>query len=82
MDSLEQYPNEYKDFTMNRLYINVPKLIEKYREEVNPNVMVYLIQTAGYQDTLVPEFYDRTFMLGGWSEHTFHFAAQMNEIFG
>ena len=75
-------PDEYKQFSINRSYINVPALIEEYRKQVNPNVMVYMIQTAGYQDTLVPEFYDKTFILGGWSEHTFHFAAEMNEIFG
>lgn len=62
-------------------YIDVPKLINKYRKEVNPNVMVYLVQTAGYKDILVPECYNKTFILGGWSQHIPEFAAKMSEIY-
>src|SRR5574341_356561 len=58
-------------------YIDVPKLINKYRSAVNPNVNVYLVQVAGYQDTIVPEFYNRTYILGGWSEGLLRFAAKM-----
>ena len=58
-------------------YIDVPKLISKYRSAVNPNVNVYLVQVAGYQDTIVPEFYNRTYILGGWSEGLLRFAAKM-----
>ena len=43
-------------------YIDVPKLINKYRNDVNQNVMVYLIQTAGYHDILVPECFNKTFI--------------------
>jgi len=76
-------PKAYKGFGIHQdRFINVPKLIAEYRKQVNPDVMVYLVQTAGYEDTLVPEFYDKTFILGGWSEQIFHFAAEMNEIFG
>jgi hypothetical protein len=60
-------------------YIDVPKLVNKYRKDVNPNVMVYLVQIAGYKDTLVPEFYDRTYILGGWSDKLLHFANEMNQ---
>lgn len=62
-------------------YINVPKLINKYRSEVNKNVMVYLIQTAGYKDILVPECFNRTFILGGWSQNIPAYAAKMSKIF-
>ena len=62
-------------------YIDVPRLIRAYREQVNPKVMVYLVQVAGYQDTIVPEFYDRTFILGGWGEGLLRFAAQMSELY-
>lgn len=75
--------NEYKDFIFpgSGNMIDVPKLINKYRREVNPNVMVYLVQTAGYHDVLIPEYYDRTFILGGWSQHIPEFAAQMSKIY-
>ena len=79
--------NEYKEYIWKAnsrwgsAYIDVPKLINKYRAEVNPNVMVYLVQTAGYADILVPECFNRTFILGGWSQHIPTFAAKMSEIF-
>lgn len=62
-------------------YIDVPKLINEYRKNVNPNVMVYLIQTAGYKDILIPEYFNRTFILGGWSANIPLFAAKMNKLF-
>ena len=58
-------------------YIDVAKLVTAYRAKVNKNVNVFLIQVAGYQDTIIPEFYKRTYILGGWSEGIFRFAAQM-----
>lgn len=57
--------------------IDVAKLVARYRATVNPRVMVYLVQIAGHQDTLVPELYDRTFILGGWGEGLLRFAAEM-----
>ena len=80
--------HNYKDFiwkpkesSWGNDYIDVPKLINHYRQTVNPNVMVYLIQTAGYKDTLVPEYYDKTFILGGWSANIPLFAAKMTDLY-
>lgn len=61
--------------------IDVPKLIKEYRKQVNPNVMVYCCQIAGYQDTIVPEFYDRTFNVAGWGEGLLNFAAKMSDMY-
>jgi hypothetical protein len=61
-------------------YIDVPKLIAEYRDKVNPDVNVYLVQIAGYQDTIMPEFYDKTFILGGWSQNILRFASEMGSI--
>ena len=72
----------YADYTVNGRYIDVPKLINRYRAKVNPNVNVFLVQTAGYQDTLIPEFYKKTYILGGWSESVLRFAANMNDLMG
>ena len=70
---------EYADYVWpgGGRYIDVPKLIAAYRRRVNPKVKVYLVQVAGYQDTIVPEFYDGTFILGGWGPGLFRFAAEM-----
>jgi len=61
-------------------YIDVPKLINKYRATVNKDVKVFLCQVAGYQDTIVPEFYKNTYILGGWGEGLFRFAAEMGKL--
>lgn len=77
-------PQAYRDYiwqgSPNR-YIDVPKLINTYRAQVNPKVQVLLVQIAGYQDTIVPEFYDRTYLLGGWGEGLFKFAAEMSHLY-
>ena len=72
-------PAEYADFIWSNggRYIDVAKLVTTYRERVNPKVLVFLIQVAGYQDTILPEFYDRTYILGGWGEGVLRFAADM-----
>lgn len=76
-------PYEYRAFEHpdKSRYIDVAKLVAAYREKVNPKAMVYLVQTAGYQDTLVPEFYDRTFILGGWGPGILKFAHAMQAVF-
>ena len=62
-------------------YIDVPKLIHEYRAKVNAKVNVFLVQIAGYEDTLLPEYYERTFILGGWSGSIFKFAKRMIDTF-
>lgn len=79
-------PNAYRDYIWSghrgygTSYIDVPKLINDYRAKVNPNVMVYLVQIAGQQDTIIPEFYNRTYILGGWSANLLRFAGHMNDL--
>jgi hypothetical protein len=60
--------------------IDVAKLVNAYRRTVNPNVNVYLVQVAGYTDTIMPEFYNRTYILGGWGDGLLRFAAEMAKI--
>lgn len=61
-------------------YIDVPMLVADYRKKVNPNVQVYLVQVAGYRDTLVPEDYPKTHILGGWGDGILRYAARMADI--
>lgn len=76
-------PGEYADYIWGKggHYIDVSRLIATYRQRVNPDVHVFLVQVAGYQDTIVPEHYQRTHMLGGWSDGLLRFAARMRELF-
>lgn len=75
-------PKSYRKYgwTGRPNYIDVPKLIAAYRKEVNPNVRVFLVQVAGYKDTLVPEFYRGTYILGGWGPGLLKFAAEMAQF--
>ena len=47
--------------------INVYKLVLEYRKKVNPKVCVYCCQTAGYNNTLLPEMSYRTAICSGWT---------------
>lgn len=73
--------NKYKDFKWNNSrYIDVAKLVKTYREKVNPDVKVYLVQVAGYKDILVPEYYDKTYILGGWGDGLLKFANYLSKV--
>lgn len=75
-------PSDYSDYIWQKSgkMIDVAKLVKTYREQVNPDVNVYLVQVAGYRDTLVPEFYEKTFILGGWGDGVLRFAHKMSHM--
>ncbi len=56
-------------------YINAYKLIQEYRRKVNPKVNVFSVQTAGYNNVLVPQMSYRCAMLTGWTGKEISFAA-------
>lgn len=73
--------NQYKEYQWNdSRYIDVAKLVKTYREKVNPDVKVYLVQVAGYKDILVPEYYDKTYILGGWGDGLLKFAHYLSKV--
>lgn len=47
--------------------INVFALIQEYRKKVNPKVNIFSVQTAGYDNVLIPEMAYRTSILTGWT---------------
>lgn len=63
----------YKDYVMNHgstvrsQYIDVLKLVSEYRRQVNPRVNVFSIQTAGYDNNILPDNSYRTAILQGWT---------------
>ena len=73
-------PFEYKEYKCNGRYIDVPKLIDAYRREVNPKVNVYCVQTAGYNNVLVPENGYRTSIMYGWTGKELLYAKMMNDF--
>jgi len=73
-------PVSYQEYALDRRYIDVAKMIDAYRKKVNPKVNVYMIQTAGYANVLVPEYGYRTNILYGWTGKELLFADKMNKL--
>ena len=63
-----------------RGYIDVAKLIDAYRKEVNPKVNVFSVQTAGYDNVVVPENGYRTSLLYGWTGKELVYADAINRF--
>ena len=72
---IEEY--RARGFCCNNRYVHVAKLIQEYREKVNPKVNVFCVQTAGYTNILVPEYGYRTNILYGWTGKETVFADAM-----
>ena len=60
-------PSDYLDYVTHGSYIDVLKLIQVYRQKVNPKVNVFSVQTAGYDNNVLPENEYRTSILTGWT---------------
>ena len=58
---------DYLDYITRGPYIDVLKLIQVYRQKVNPKVNVFSVQTAGYDNNVIPENEYRTSILTGWT---------------
>lgn len=59
-----------------RPMLNVWKLIQMYRQKVNPKVNVFSIQTAGYNNNVIPIMGYRTALLYGWTGKEILFASE------
>lgn len=57
-------------------YINIYQLILDYRKKVNPKVNVFSVQTAGYDNILIPKMSYRCAMLTGWTGKEVLFASE------
>jgi len=60
-------------------YVDVLKLLKKYRSTVNPKVNFFTVQTAGYDNAVIPEFIYRGAVLCGWTGKEVNFAAKLIE---
>lgn len=58
-------------------HVNVFKLVQEYRKRVNPKVNVFSIQTAGYDNVVIPEYAYRTNIMYGWTGKESLFASEM-----
>lgn len=58
-------------------HVNVFALIQEYRKKVNKKVNVFSIQTAGYDNVVIPEYAYRTNIMYGWTGKEAIFAQEM-----
>lgn len=61
-------------------YLDVAHIIDTYRRKVNPKVNVFTVQTAGYDNVLVPENGYRTSVLYGWTGSELVYADAINRF--
>jgi hypothetical protein len=73
-------PDEYAPWIYEWNMIDVAKLIAAYRRQVNPKVNVYCVQTAGYDNVLIPENGYRTSILYGWTGSELVYAHAINRF--
>jgi hypothetical protein len=63
-------PHEYSEYVHRRAggsHIDVLKLLQTYKERVNPQVNFFSVQTAGYDNMVIPEHIHRGAILAGWT---------------
>lgn len=72
-------PKEYKKYVINDRYVDVLKLVLEYRK-INPNVNVFCIQTAGYNNNVLPENLQRCALITGWTGKETLYAKTMIDI--
>ena len=70
-----QYKQRY-GCSVGSVYCNVYKMICDYRKFVNPKVNVFSIQTAGYDNLVIPTMAYRCAMLTGWTGKEILYAAE------
>lgn len=54
-------------YSCDGFFINVMDLINEYRKQVNPKVNVMTVQTAGYDNVVIPENIYRGIVTAGWT---------------
>lgn len=66
--------------TNSNLYIDIHKCVDKYRMEINPKLNTYMVQTAGYDNTILPEATYRGAILAGWTGNEVVYAKELSRL--
>lgn len=72
--------SQYRKYSIRGNYIDVLKLAQEYRRTVNPKVNLFSIQTAGYDNSILPENEYRTSILTGWTGKEVVYAKALIDI--
>ena len=74
-------PSEYREYSISEgwrtSYIDVAKLLAKYRSTVYKDVNMFSVQTAGYTNVVIPEYTYRANYMYGWTGKEAIFADAM-----
>ena len=70
----------WKHYSDRHNFIHVPKLIENYRKTINSKLNVFTVQTAGYNDSILPQSLGRYYILSGWTGNEVVFAEKMIKL--
>lgn len=62
------------------LYLDIHKCINKYRMDINPKINTYMVQTAGYNNTILPETTYRGAILTGWTGNEVVYAKHLCKL--
>ncbi len=76
----EEYDRQGFSVCHGSKHIDVAKLADTYRREVNPKVNIFCVQTAGYTNVLLPENGYRTSILYGWTGKELLYADAVNKV--
>lgn len=61
-------------------FLHLPKLIEDYRKRINPKLNVFTIQTAGYNDAILPQSMYRATIFSSWTGKEVDYAKKAIEL--
>lgn len=73
-------PRKYQKYTYKGHYIDVLKLVKEYRKKVNPKVNVFTVQTAGYDNAVIPQNIYRGAICYGWTGKETLYASEMIKL--
>jgi hypothetical protein len=77
----KEYAGAYSmDNDWGERFINVFKLVQEYRKIVNPKVNVFSVQTAGYNNMVIPQMAYRTHLMYGWTGKETIYAQTMIDL--
>ena len=61
-------------------YIEIHQCINKYRREINSKINTYMVQTAGYNSSILPELLYRGVVLSGWTGNEVKYAYEFSKL--
>ncbi len=69
------------DNRFNSQYVDVLKLVNRYREQVKRDINLFSVQVAGYDNSVLPDLLYRGAVLSGWTGKEALLASKMIDIF-